>query len=72
MWVYVHMYFGTCWDQKRELDPMELELQAFVTHLTWVLMLEHWRFLPAESFPAPDSYFWSLVLLYFMIFEWAL
>lgn len=61
------MYVGTCWDQKRELEPLELELQAFVTHLTWVLvfkaqsscestedsyLLNHFQ---------PDSYFWSLV-----------
>lgn len=31
------MYAGTPGDQKREVDPLELELQASVRCLIWVL-----------------------------------
>jgi hypothetical protein len=36
---YVRMYPGVCWGQKRESEPVQLELQAFVSHQTKLLAL---------------------------------
>lgn len=32
---------GPCRDQKRASDPLELEIQAVVSHLTWVLGIKY-------------------------------
>ena len=35
-----YMQAGVCGGQERVLDPLELELQIVVNHLTWVLGTE--------------------------------
>jgi hypothetical protein len=37
---YVHLCVATSEVQKRSSDPLEIELQVVVSHLTWVLGTE--------------------------------
>jgi hypothetical protein len=37
MYSHVYMYIDTCMGYKKAYDPLELELQVDVSHLTWVV-----------------------------------
>lgn len=37
----MHMYADTCGGPKKALNPLELELQAVMSHSAWVLGPEH-------------------------------
>lgn len=58
--VWVHMS-DPCGGQKRPLDPLELELQIAVSHLTWMLgtelrsSQEHYVLLTAKPFLQPQE-----------------
>jgi hypothetical protein len=40
MYVHVCLGGGACRDQKRTSNPLELEHQEVVSHLTWVMGIE--------------------------------
>lgn len=41
MYEYVYVHVHACGGQRRALGPQRLELQGFVSHLTWVLGIKH-------------------------------
>lgn len=48
---YAHLCASACGGQKRTLDLLELELQAVVSHLPWMLgiQLNQWAIFPAPG-----------------------
>lgn len=60
--LYVHVYVGARWSQKRTPDPLELALQGSASYPTWVLgayllffaraasVFHHWAFSPVAPF----------------------
>lgn len=49
VYVYKHIHVGTKGDKRKILNPLVLELQMFVSNLTWVLGTEFWSSARAAS-----------------------
>lgn len=53
--ICIHVSMSMCRDQRMVSDPMELEVQAFVSDLTWMLETELSFFARASSEPSISS-----------------